>query len=149
MRFAAMAMLAVALAGCGLTSRPPKPAVLDLAISAGADQNPESDGHPAPVGIKLFQLGGTGAFERADVFALMNDASSLGADLLASETVSVNPGQTLRVHRLLKPGAQFLGVAVLFRDIDHATWRATAPLAPNGPTRLKLATARLTMTLAP
>jgi type VI secretion system protein VasD len=149
-RIVAALALALGLAGCASPPKPPPPPVLDLSIQAGADQNPETDGHPASVAVRLYQLGATGTFDGADVYALMNgDAAVLGADMIGSETLLVSPGQSLKVHRQLKPGAQFLGVAVLFRDIDHATWRATAPLAPSGPTTLTLKTAKLTMSLSP
>jgi type VI secretion system protein VasD len=141
--------LPLAAARCG-GPKPPPPAVLALTIRAGAGQNPESDGHPASVGIRLYQLGAAGAFQQADIYALsQHEQTTLGADLLAAETLTVNPGQTLRVERQLKPGAQFLGAAVLFRDIDRAQWRGLAPLAPNGPTTLTLKTDALAMTLTP
>jgi len=143
-------LLAVGLAGCASAPKPPPPPELDLAITAGATQNPETNGHPAPVVIKLYQLASNGGFMRADVYDLTNnEAKVLGQDLLASESLEVNPGDTPKIHRQLKAGAQFLGAAVLFRDIDNATWRATAPLAANGLTTLNLKTAKLTMTLAP
>jgi len=138
----------LALARCA--PPPPPPAVLQLTIQAGATQNPETDGHPAPVGVRLLQLGAAGAFEQAGVYALLqHESATLGQDLIAAETLDVTPGQTLTVERQLKPGAQFLGVAVLFRDIDHAQWRGVAKLAASGPTRLTLTIAALQMTLAP
>jgi type VI secretion system protein VasD len=142
--------LAFAVTACASAPKPPPPPVLQLTIVGGANQNPETDGHPAAVGVRLYQLASAGAFQQADILALLQrETATLGPDLLAAETVQVNPGQTLKVERQLKIGAQFLGTAVLFRDIDHAQWRATAPLAPNGPTALTLKTTALSMTLAP
>ena len=138
----------LALASCA--APPPPPPVLELTIQAGANQNPETNGQPAPVGIRLYQLSAAGAFQQAGVYPLLNqESATLGQDLLAAETIDVKPGQTLKVERQLKVGAQFLGAAVLFRDIDNAQWRAIAKLAPNGPTRLTLTTDALKMTLAP
>jgi len=118
-------------------------------VKAGRDQNPEANGQPAPVAIHLYQLAATGGFERADVFALTeHEAATLGADLLQSEIFNFAPGETRTLKRMLKPGAQFLGVAVLFRDIDHATWRAIAPVAATGPTTLTLSTTKLLATLS-
>jgi type VI secretion system protein VasD len=145
-----LAALPVALAGCPAAPKPPPPPVLELTIAAGPGQNPEVDGHPAPVGVRLYQLGATGAFQQADILSLLQrESATLGPDLLAAETIQVTPGQTLKVERALKAGAQFLGAVVLFRDIDHAQWRGTAPLAANGPTALTLKTTALAMTLAP
>ncbi len=138
---------AFGLAGCGgKPPPPPPPPVLDLTIAAGADQNPEQNGQPAPVAIQLYQLTATGVFERADVFALSErEAATLGADLLQSEGFNLAPGETRQVQRTLKTGTQFLGAAVFFRDIDHAKWRVFAPVLASGVTKLALKTAKLTV----
>jgi type VI secretion system protein VasD len=118
---------------------PPPPATLDLLIKAGADQNPDASGAPAPVVVRLYYLAATGRFASADAYALMQrDRATLGDDRVGSEEIVLRPGEAVTVTRDLKPGVQFLGVAVLFRDIDRATWRAVAPVAGNGPTKLVL-----------
>lgn len=129
---------------------PPPPATLSLRIIAGADQNPDPSGHAAPVAIRIYDLAETGAFERADVFALADhDAATLGADNLGATEVLLAPGEQRVVTQDLKPGVAFVGVAVLFRDIDRATWRVQAPVAAHGPTKLVLHTAGVVATLAP
>lgn len=136
------------LAACGPT--PPPPAVLDLSIAAGPDQNPDVTGRPAPVAVRVFYLAASAKFERADVFALTErEAATLGADSMGSEEFVLRPGETRAINRMPKSGVQFLGVAVLFRDIDRARWRAVAPVAASGPTKLQLATAGIRVTLAP
>lgn len=138
----------VPLAGCGPT--PPPPAVLDLSVRAGADQNPNAAGVPAPVAIRVFFLTATAKFERADVFALTErEAATLGADSMGSEEFVLRPGETRAINRMPKSGVQFLGVAVLFRDIDRAAWRAVAPVAASGPTKLLLTTGGIRVALAP
>jgi type VI secretion system protein VasD len=148
-RRAVLALPAV-LAACAAPPPPPPAPALDLTIMGGPDQNPGPSGRPAPVAVRLFQLAGTGRFESADVFALSErEAQTLGDQSLGSEQIFVSPGQTLSIRRELKPGVQFLGVAVLFRDIDRARWRAVAPVAPHGPTRLTLKISGVRATLAP
>jgi len=143
-------LLPAALAGCASAPPPPPPPTLDLKVSAGKDQNPDSGGSPAPVAIQIFQLAQSGTFETADVFALTNrTAATLGQDLLATESFVVAAGEMRDVQRALKIGTQFLGVAVLFRDIDHSVWRQVAPVAAHGLTTLNLTTAKLSVTLAP
>ncbi|MBV8703934.1 MAG: type VI secretion system lipoprotein TssJ [Acetobacteraceae bacterium] len=147
-------LLGLPLAACGgpppPPAPPPAPPEIDLAIQAGADQNPDADGHATPVSVRVFQLTGTGRFEGADVFALSDHPeSALGDELAGVEQVIVQPGETRTLTAAPKPGVQFVGTAVLFRDIDRAQWRATAPIAPHGPTRLALRIAGLTATLAP
>jgi type VI secretion system protein VasD len=138
----------LALARCA--APPPPPAVLTLTVAAGADQNPNPSGQPAAVKLFLFQLSATGKFESADVFALVERAqATLGQDMAAVEDISVAPGETRTLERQLKHDVQFLGVVALFRDIDRAKWRAIAPVAVSGPTKLTLKTAGTTVTLAP
>ncbi len=135
------------LVRCG-SSPPPSP-VLMLTIQAGADQNPDPAGHPTPVAIRIYELASTASFERADVFALIErQAEVLGADLVASDEVLVAPGERRNVTRDLKPNTRFIGAIALFRAIDQATWRVDMPAAPNGPTRMSLATRGLELTVS-
>lgn len=134
-------LLVPLLAASRCASPPLPPATLELAVSAGADQNPDEAGRPTAVAVRLYQLAATGKFERADVFALTErEAETLGAETLASEEFVVASGESRTIARELKRDTQFVGVAVLFRDIDHATWKASASVRSNGPTRLALRT---------
>lgn len=145
----ALLALASALVLERCAAGPPPPAVLTLTVHAGADQNPDPTGHPAPVAFQLFQLSATGSFDRADFFALVEQKQqTLGTDLLASEQFVMPPSQTKTITRTLQKGTQFVGIAVLFRDIDHATWRLAAPVAASGPSALTLTISGLKATLA-
>ena len=59
----------------------------------------------------------------------------------------LRPGETRMVTRELKKGVQFVGIAVLFRDIDQSRWRAVSPVAASGPSKLTLKISGLTATL--
>ena len=126
-----LALPAVLAARC---SSPPPPAVLTLTVIGGADQNPDASGQGATVAVRLFQLKSNAGFERADVFALTErEQQTLGTEGLGSEEFVIKPGESRTITRELKPGAQFIGTAVLFRDIDRARWRGIAPVAASGP----------------
>ena len=141
-----LALPAILAARC---SSPPPPAVLTLTMIGGADQNPDPSGQPATVAVRLFQLKSNAAFERADVFALTErEQQTLGTDGLGSEEFVIKPGESRTITRELKPGAQFIGTAVLFRDIDRARWRGIAPVAASGPSRRTLTISRVTAALA-
>jgi type VI secretion system protein VasD len=146
-RFVALALLLL-VARCA--APPPPPATLALEIACGPGTNPDPSGQPLPVAIRLFQLNASAKFERADVFALTErERATLGEDDAGSEEVVLRPGETRTLDRELKKGVQFVGVAVLFRDIDRATWRAVQPVTSSGPNRLKLTVDGTTATLAP
>ena len=141
-----LALPALLAARC---SSPPPPAVLTLTVIGGADQNPDASGQGATVAVRLFQLKSNAAFERADVFAVTErEQQTLGTDGLGSEEFVIKPGETRTITRELKPGAQFIGTAVLFRDVDRARWRGIVPVAASGPSRRILTITRLTAALA-
>jgi type VI secretion system protein VasD len=130
---------------------PPKPpAVLTLVMTGSADQNPDLSGKPAPVAVRIYQLTATAKFERGDVFALTeHEQQTLGQDDAGSQEFVLSPGETRTKTFELKPGVQAVGVVVLYRDVDHAQWRADAPVATSGPTKLALNVGKLAITLKP
>ena len=137
---------AIALARCG----PKPPGVVTLTMIGSADQNPDASGKAAPVAVRIYQLTQTAKFERGDVFALTeHEQQTLGQDDAGSQEIVLSPGETQTKTFELKPGVQAVGVIVLYRDIDNAQWRADAPVATSGPTKLKLNVGKLAITLKP
>ena len=130
---------------------PKPPAVLTLTMVGGADQNPDPGGKAAPVAVKVYQLTATAKFNSSDWTALTErEAATLGQDEAApSQQFVVAPGATQTQTINLKSGVQNVGIIALFRDIDHAQWRAVAPAADSGPTNLTLNIAKLAITLQP
>ena len=128
---------------------PDPPGVLTLSLYAGPDQNPDPSGHPSSVAIRLFMLADIGKFESADVFALTeHEQQTLGADEIGSEQFVLAPKETKTISRELKPGVRYIGIAVLFRDIDRAQWRAVSPVTASGPSRRALTINALNARLA-
>ena len=130
---------------------PPKPpAVLTLTMIGSADQNPDLAGKPAPVAVRIYQLTATAKFERGDVFALTeHEQQTLGGDDAGSQEFVLSPGETQTKTFELKPMVQAIGIVVLYRDIDNAQWRADAPAAASGPTKLLLNVGKLAISLKP
>jgi len=124
------------VASCG----PPPPAAVDLAIKASPDLNRNQAGTPLSVAVRLYSLNDRARFATADAYGLMSRENAvLGDERAGSEEIVVRPGETRNVTMAPKPGVRYLGVAVLFHDIDRAQWRAIAPIAASGTTRLVLA----------
>jgi len=145
-RLLLLAPPAIALAQCG----PKPPAVLTLTMIGGADQNPDTSGKAAPVAVRVYQLTQTASFERADVFALTeHEQQTLGQDNAGTQEFVLSPGETQSKTFELKPGVQAIGIAVLYRDIDNAQWRADSAVATSGPTKLTLTVGKLAITLKP
>lgn len=124
------------IASCG----PPPPAVVDLTIKASPDLNRNQAGTPLAVAVRLYALNARARFSTADAYAVMErDRTVLGDEGARLEEIVVRPGETRKVTLAPKPDVRFLGVAVLFQDIDRAQWRAIAAVAASGTTRLVLA----------
>jgi type VI secretion system protein VasD len=128
---------------------PPPPPVLTLTIAGAADQNPDPAGRPSPVAVRVYQLSGTAKFSQSDVFALKdNELKTLGSEEAAgSQEYLIAPGDTKTVTINLKPMVSAIGVAVMYRDIDRSSWRASESAKPNGPTNLTATVGKLALTL--
>jgi len=134
----------------GACGGPPAPPMVELSIKASSDLNPNASGTPVSVAVRLYSLNARGRFASADAYALMDrEAAVLSDERAGSEEVVVRPGETRMLTLAPKAGVRFLGVAVLFRDIDRAQWRAVAPIAASGLTRLALAIGNNTAVLGP
>ena len=145
-RMLALLPAALLLARCGPAEKPP--AVLTLVITGAADQNPDINGAPAPIAIRIYQLTATAKFERGDVFALTeHEQQTLGTDNAGSQEFVISPGESRTLKFELKPQVQAIGVVALYRDIDQAQWRADAPVATSGPSMLALKIAKLAIAL--
>ena len=100
------------------------------------------------VAVRLYSLSARSRFESADVFSLMRrETQVLGAESTGVEEVLIRPGETRKVTLMPKAGVRFLGIAVMFRDIDRAQWRLVAPIAKSGPTKLALAVSGISAAL--
>ena len=139
---------ALALVRCAPPPKPPP--VLTITMVGSADQNPDTTGAAKPVAVRIYQLTATAKFERADVFALTeHEQQTLGQDDAGSQEFLLSPGETQTKTFELKPGVTAIGVAVMYRDIDKSQWRADAPAADSGPTKLLLNVGKLAITLKP
>lgn len=140
------------LAACGLLKGPPKPPPptrLAGSLIGTADLNPSASDRPSPLRLRLYELRTVAAFQQADFMALyQQDQTTLGADLLGREEIVLNPGETRPYAlKVLNAETRFLGVVALYRDLEHATWRAFAPVVPSRTHALTLQAQRLAVVL--
>ena len=125
------------VAGCA--GGPPEPAIVDLTIRAGSNINPNAAGTPVAVAVRVYSLMNRGRFSSADAYALMErESATLGDESAGMEEALVRPGETRKLTLTPKMGVRYIGVAVLFREIDRSQWRAVSGIAPAGLTRLTL-----------
>ena len=128
-------ILIVACAGMVVTiacaSSPPKPARTRLTVAATADTNPDANGRPSPVVVRVYQLKADTAFNAAEFFALFDDEMKvLGPDLIGRNEYTVAPSERRTLEMDVSADAKFVGIIAAYRDIRNAQWRTIvqAPL---------------------
>lgn len=103
--------------------------IVHLTFAGAADLNPGPDGTPNPVPVRIYALKAREAFMNSDYFQLADkDRAVLGSSLLFRQDVTVRPGSNQTIDSTVLPGEDMIGITVGYRNIDHATWRLTAPL---------------------
>ena len=131
----ALAMLAVLalLAGCSTLSPYSRLTKLDLALSAGERVNPDLNGRPSPVVVRLFELKHPVAFENADFFSLYErPKETLDPDL------ELRPGERVELKLSVGEGSRYVGVLAAYRDLGEASWRYVVPVTAKELTRVEL-----------
>ena len=103
---------------------------VDMRIVAGGDVNPDDNGRPSPVVVRVVELKSPSVFESAEFFALyQNEAQTLGSDLVATEEFELKPGDVQDLKFALKPESNYVGVLAAYRQLEKANWRLVLPLA--------------------
>jgi len=116
-------------AGCG--SAPPKADSAKAKISATGDVNPNNEGRPSPVHVRIFQLKEDGAFMGADFWALVDkEQETLAGSLVQRLEFDLSPGESKDFELKVSPDARVLGLMAEYNDYRNAQWRVVAK-APN------------------
>ena len=102
---------------------------LNSDIQAAQDLNPDPNGRPSPVVVRLYLLRSVASFENADFYSLYErENATLGNDLIAREEFDMQPGETRTYENEIEDTTRYLGVIAAFRNIEKARWRASAPV---------------------
>ena len=162
LRLFVIVFLALGLASCGIfgKKKPPpqeieiKPAPanagLDLLVTASPLVNPQPDGQPSPLVLRVYALSAETAFVNASFRQLWeNDAKTLGPTMLGKAEVIVQPGSVAHLKAPLPEGAVLIAVVVGFRDFQDAKWRAMVPLQGEKKLSLKADLKTLSVGLGP
>jgi len=124
-------MALVLLAGCSSMSPYSKVTKLNLTLTASDQLNPDLNGRPSPIVVRLFELKHPVTFENADFFSLYERAKeSLAPDLVASEELELRPGETIELKLSVEEGSRYVGVLAAYRDVPETKWRYTVQITP-------------------
>ena len=136
----AATLLALSLLGaCASMSPYSSLTKLDLRLSASDQLNPDLNGRPSPIVVRLLELKHPVAFENADFFSLYERAKeSLAPDLVASEELELRPGQSLELKLSVERDSRYVGVLAAYRDLPETRWRYVIPITAMEVTRSEL-----------
>ncbi|WP_025129823.1 type VI secretion system lipoprotein TssJ [Pseudomonas sp. PH1b] len=139
-RQALTVLMALALlTGCASMSPYSTLTKLNLKLSASDRLNPDLNGRPSPIVVRLMELKHPVAFENADFFSLYERArESLAPDLVASEELELRPGESLEFKLRVEEGSRFVGVLAAYRDLPESQWRYVVQLTPEEVTEVGL-----------
>jgi type VI secretion system protein VasD len=136
-----LALLSVLLATLALTackSKPPavvipKPIIATVSIVAAQDLNPNRDGRPSPVFLRLLLLRDGGKFSSAEFDEVTAKADQvLAAALLGRDERMIEPGSSVKITLEVPPEARVLGVVAEYSALPDSRWRAVTPMAEGG-----------------
>ncbi|MBB3241136.1 type VI secretion system protein VasD [Pseudomonas sp. Tn43] len=116
----------VLVAGCSSLSPYSTVTKLNLKLTASDQLNPDLNGRPSPIVVRLLELKHPVTFENADFFSLYERAKeSLAPDLVASEELELRPGETIELKLSVEEGSRYVGVLAAYRDLPETKWRYT------------------------
>ena len=124
---AAGGFVLMAFTGCSSTA--PKATSVSGNVVAATDLNPSVTQRPSPLLLRIYELKSAAAFNQADFMALyQGDAAALGAEMVAREELTVQPGESRPLNKPLSADTRFIGVFAAYRDVNKARWRAVLPV---------------------
>ena len=107
---------------------------VSLTFVAESDSNPDDNGKPSPVFVRIYELKSPKLFERADFIDLYErDEEILGADLLNKQVLKrLLPGEERKERfKKLAEDAEYVGLFAEFLRYEEAKFKLIVPVARN------------------
>lgn len=136
------------LSACASEKKPPpteieiKPAAagagIDLIVTASPLINPDANGMPSPMVVRVYFLASPSNFAAGNFSQLWEkDAATLGATMLGKQELIVKPSEAQRIVAKMPDGTAVIGITGGFLNYQKAKWRALFPLVGDPPHKLK------------
>lgn len=104
-----------------------------MTISVSEDANPDSNGRPSPVVVRVYQLKTDAAFTASEFFPLFDDEQKvLGPELISRDEFVLAPAERRTIDVALSGETRYVGAIAAFRDIRNSEWRVLVPAPRNG-----------------
>lgn len=130
-RFTCLALFTalLALSGCAALSPYSEMTKLDLTLNGSEQLNPDLNGRPSPIVLRLIELKHPVTFETADFFSLyQRPKEALAPDMVVLEELELRPGEQREMKLSVQPGSRYVGVLAAYRDLPESNWRVVIPL---------------------
>jgi type VI secretion system protein VasD len=139
---AALAILTVALSGCGVGQAVQGSTVdaakwafttqvktMNLDLISRSSLNPNGTGQPLSTVVRIYQLKKAQTFEKLDYTRLQtNDLAALKADVLTTKDVVLRPDSNASVSIAMNEKAEYVGIVAFFRSAGtNSTWKLVVP----------------------
>ncbi|MDO8697867.1 MAG: type VI secretion system lipoprotein TssJ [Pseudomonas sp.] len=141
LRFLPLALLAalLGLSGCSSLSPYSDTTKLDLSLTGSDKLNPDINGRPSPIVLRLIELKHPVSFENADFFSLyQRPKESLSPDLVTFEELELRPGENRELKLSVQDGSRYVGVLAAYRDLPESSWRYVIALQPQELNKVEL-----------
>jgi type VI secretion system protein VasD len=130
-RLLPLALLAalLGLTGCAALSPYSDMTKLDLTLNGRDELNPDLNGRPSPIVLRLVELKHPVSFETADFFSLyQRPKEALSPDMVVLEELELRPGEQRKLKLSVQPGSRYVGVLAAYRDLPESNWRTVIAL---------------------
>ena len=121
--------------GCAAPPAPPKKVCdkqfVTLQIYGSGTVNPNENGNPRPVSVRLYQLGSDLKLQNArydDI--LLKDKETLGEDIVKSDDVTVYPNDLVEIKFERDKAAEYLGGVAYFHEPRGQAWKTFYEFPP-------------------
>lgn len=122
------------------------PTIVQAAVIAAADVNPDARGRPSPIKVRFYLLKSPKVFQNTDFFTLKEQGRELLVDDLRLYDEKVfKPGATTIVELKLPPEETledeqlFLGIVAGYWNLDQATWQLVHEIEVHDTTEMTIA----------
>ncbi|HDL9482348.1 TPA: type VI secretion system lipoprotein TssJ [Vibrio cholerae] len=125
--------------GCSIWGRDTAP-LLMVEVIASTNINPNLEGKPSPVEVRVYQLKDSEAFNQADFLQLYSDEQgTLKAAMIATRHLpSTLPGESKRASFNLNAETKFVGIVVGFADFREAKNKAIYQIQKSESTSIQI-----------
>jgi type VI secretion system protein VasD len=121
--------------GCAEPPKAPKDPCdrqfVTLQIYGSGTVNPNENGNPRPVSVRIYQLGSDLKLQNArydDI--LLKDKETLGEDIVKSDDVTVYPNDLVEIQFERDKAAEFLGGVAYFHEPRGQAWKTFYEFPP-------------------